>query len=203
MGRSKACKIPGTGQHLECSGRCQGDTVAWFCSWGLFCQAHRTRSGCIRAGGSTLCPRDVLESEDGLGFMSSPQGMVQLWVLLCEQRALCLSHSLVCCRVFPQLAIPPCFLCKILHKPSFSFCLSSPGEERQLGIELMGMAAQHPGIPTTNPGMGPGTQHVFLHVFKELLNHPSQPMGNLCDASFTHLASTFANWPPESSTLDV
>lgn len=101
MGRSKACKISGTGQHLECSGRCQGDTVAWFCSWGLFCQAHRTRSGCIRAGGSTLCPRDVLESEDGLGFMSSPQGMVHLWVLLWEQRASCLSHSLVCCRVFP------------------------------------------------------------------------------------------------------
>lgn len=73
----------------------------------------------------------------------------------------------------------------------------------QLGIELMGMPVQHPGILTTNPGMGPGPQRVLLHVFKELLNHPSQLLGNLCAASFTHLASTFGNWPPESSALAV
>lgn len=73
----------------------------------------------------------------------------------------------------------------------------------QLGTGLMGTAVQHPGILITNPGMGPGPQCVLLHVFKEFLNHPSQPMGNLCAAAFAHLAPTFGNWPPESSALVV
>lgn len=45
----------------------------------------------------------------------------------------------------------------------------------QLGIEIMGMAALYPGITTTNPGMGPGPQHVLLHIFKELLITPASP----------------------------
>lgn len=72
-----------------------------------------------------------------------------------------------------------------------------------LGVELMGAFVQHPATPTIKPGMGPRPQCVLLYVCKELLTHPSQPVGYLCAASFVYLASTFSGWPPEFGLLTV
>lgn len=88
------------------------------------------------------------------------------------------------------------------HSP-WRLHLNLPGEEMPLGMELLGALVQHPATPTTNPGMGPSPHCVLLHVCKELLSHPSQPVGYLCAAFFIYLASTFSDCPPEFSLLIV
>lgn len=59
-----------------------------------------------------------------------------------------------------------------------------------LGMKLMGAPVQHPITHTSNPGMGAGSPHVLLCVFKEFLSHPTHPVSHLCAVSF-HLLGIY------------
>lgn len=158
------------------------------------------RSGYSTVGHRAVGSRDVLEEEAWLGWdLSEEQSSGGGLALGGAVEAKSIMHRLL------QGLPPTCHLSlssrQELAHPQHSpwlLHLNLSGEEMPLGVELLGALVQ--GL---YPGMGPSPHCVLLHVCKELLSHPSQPVGYLCAAFFVYLASTFSDCPPEFSLLIV
>lgn len=186
--RRKACKIPILGSSWSVVMDARGRNVVWFGSWG-----------------------SVLLSSPGQGLviagLFAPEMFWRVklgWAGIYEQSpgdGLCLrgavrAKSIIPFHSFLLRGLPPSLPLFFLSQTKFCMCpasalvspqllcLSSPGEEMPLGMELMGAPVQHPITHTSNPGTGAGPPHVLLHVFKEFLSHPTHPMGHLCGVSF-------------------